>query len=106
MIYLCIGYPTRHIDAEAGPVTLYMGKYKVENEELIAHGWEQDMGFPVDKITLPESLLEDCAQLVKYNSIEGNKRNNLQVVYTPWSNLKKTGDMVTGQVGFHKDHLV
>lgn len=101
-----------------------MGKDKVENEELIAHGWENDVWFHVDKLssahvylripntvpwqwdTLPESLLEDCAQLVKYNSIEGNKRNNLQVVYTPWSNLKKTGDMVTGQVGFHKDHLV
>ena len=25
------------------------------------------------------------------------------MVYTPWSNLKKSGDMATGQVGF-KDH--
>jgi hypothetical protein len=29
--------------------------------------------------------LEDCAQLVKANSILGNKENNIYVVYTPWS---------------------
>jgi hypothetical protein len=27
-------------------------------------------------------------------------------VYTPWSNLKKTGDMEVGQVGFHNTKLV
>ena len=32
--------------------------------------------------------------------------NNLSIVYTPWSNLKKTGDMAVGQVGFHKQKLV
>jgi len=36
----------------------------------------------------------------------GNKKDNIQVIYTPWSNLKKTGDMATGQVSFHKSHLV
>jgi len=30
----------------------------------------------------------------------GNKLNNVRIVYTPWSNLNKTGDMATGQVGF------
>ncbi len=34
---------------------------------------------------------------------QGNKKNNLDVVYTMWSNLKKTGEMVTGQVGFHNE---
>ena len=31
--------------------------------------------------------------------------NNINVVYTSWSNLKKTGDMDVGQIGFfrHKD---
>ena len=39
---------------------------------------------------IPEKTLEDCVQLVKANSIQGNKLNNIEVVYTPWGNLKKT----------------
>lgn len=107
---------------------LYMGRDKFENEELIAHGLECDVWFHVDKLSsahvylrmqsdptapatlswdaLPAALLDDCCQLVKANSIEGNKLNNLQIVYTPWSNLKKTGDMATGQISFHKNNLV
>ena len=44
----------------------------------------------------------DCAQLVKANSIEGNKKTTgrVRIVYTPWANLLKTGAMTTGQVGF------
>ena len=49
---------------------------------------------------IAEALLEDCAQLVKQNSIEGCK-HAVSVVYTPWSNLKKTSDMAPGQVSFH-----
>ena len=48
----------------------------------------------------------DCAQLTKANSIDGNKKDNVTIVYTPWSNLKKTGDMATGQVGFKDNKLV
>ena len=36
----------------------------------------------------------------------GNKMNNIDVVYTMWSNLKKTPSMDVGQVGFHKDKEV
>jgi len=50
--------------------------------------------------SIPKPLLEDCAQLTKANSIEGNKKDNITVIYTPWSNLKKDGSMATGQVGF------
>lgn len=32
----------------------------------------------------------------------GCKMNNINVVYTPWANLKKTGDMDVGQIGFHR----
>ena len=46
--------------------------------------------------------MDDCAQLVKANSIEGNKMNNIDVVYTPVDNLKKSGNMDVGQVGFHR----
>lgn len=32
--------------------------------------------------------------------------NNINVVYTQWSNLKKTGDMDVGQIGFHRQKEV
>ncbi|KAN0118408.1 protein of unknown function (DUF814) domain containing protein [Russula decolorans] len=105
------------------PVTIYMGRDKAENEELIKYAWPQDIWFHVDKLSsahvylrlpesissweaIPEPLLVDCAQLVKANSIEGNKRNDLTIIYTPADNLKKTGDMVVGQVSFHNDKRV
>ncbi|KAG8816224.1 Coiled-coil domain-containing protein 25 [Serendipita sp. 399] len=100
-----------------------MGRDKEENEDLIKYAWPQDVWFHVDKLSsahvylrlppsilswenIPAALLADCAQLVKANSIEGNKRNNLQIVYTPASNLKKTGDMAVGQVSFHRHDKV
>jgi len=99
-----------------------MGRDKVENEELIKYGWPEDIWFHVDKHSsahvylrlregetidsISQNVLEDCAQLVKGNSIEGNKINNVSVVYTPWTNLKKTNAMEVGQVGFHQAQLV
>ncbi|KAJ3090505.1 Coiled-coil domain-containing protein 25 [Quaeritorhiza haematococci] len=104
------------------PALLYMGKDKFENEELIKYGFEEDVWFHVDKMSsahvylrlnpgqtwdnIPEPLLQDIAQLTKANSIEGNKKNNIIVIYTPWSNLKKTPGMETGQVTFHKQNVV
>eukprot|EP00227_Mantoniella_beaufortii_P013263 CAMPEP_0197592354 /NCGR_PEP_ID=MMETSP1326-20131121/15049_1 /TAXON_ID=1155430 /ORGANISM="Genus nov. species nov., Strain RCC2288" /LENGTH=220 /DNA_ID=CAMNT_0043158045 /DNA_START=246 /DNA_END=908 /DNA_ORIENTATION=- len=101
---------------------LYMGRDKVENEDLIKYGFPDDIWFHVDKLSsahvylrpargktmddISEEELEDCAQLVKANSILGNKENNIYIVYTPWSNLKKTGRMEVGQVGFHDEKLV
>ncbi|XP_043918616.1 coiled-coil domain-containing protein 25 isoform X2 [Protopterus annectens] len=100
------------------PYTIYMGKDKYENEDLIKHGWPEDIWFHVDKLSsahvylrlqkgqtiedIPKEVLTDCAQLVKANSIQGCKMSSVTVVYTPWSNLKKTGDMDVGQIGFHK----
>lgn len=158
------------------PITIYMGRDKFENEDLIKHGWEEDVWFHVDKLSsahvylrlqpcklsesnsnpnsplnpkkpspklsrkdakdvisaaskavnvppnsvkepedgiwcrnwesIPEALLADCAQLVKANSIEGNKKNNVPIIYTPWSNIKKTAGMDTGTVTFHNPNLV
>ncbi|KAH6601496.1 hypothetical protein BASA61_001945, partial [Batrachochytrium salamandrivorans] len=104
------------------PATIYMGKDKYENEELIKYGWENDVWFHVDKLSsahvylrlakgqtwdaIPEDLLVDLAQLTKANSIEGNTKDNLTIIYTPWSNLKKTPGMETGQVTFHKNNIV
>ncbi|KLO05366.1 cytoplasmic protein [Schizopora paradoxa] len=105
------------------PATIYMGKDKHENEDLIKYAWPQDVWFHVDKLSsahvylrmpesieswekIPQALLTDCAQLVKANSIEGNKKDNLTIIYTPGKNLKKTGDMAVGQVSFHSDKQV
>uniref|UniRef100_G1SY65 Coiled-coil domain-containing protein 25 n=2 Tax=Oryctolagus cuniculus TaxID=9986 RepID=G1SY65_RABIT len=98
--------------------TVYMGKDKYENEDLIKYGWPEDIWFHVDKLSsghvylrlhkgekiedIPKEVLMDCAHLVKANSIQGCKMNNVNVVYTPWSNLKKTADMDVGQIGFHR----
>ncbi|KAE8156047.1 hypothetical protein BDV40DRAFT_282291 [Aspergillus tamarii] len=35
-----------------------------------------------------------------------NKKDNVTVIYTPWSNLMKDGSMATGQVSFHNPKLV
>ncbi|KAJ3311725.1 hypothetical protein HDU76_003063 [Blyttiomyces sp. JEL0837] len=32
--------------------------------------------------------------------------NNVTIIYTPWSNLKKSPGLETGQVTFHKQNLV
>jgi len=95
---------------------IYAGKDKVENEDLIKYGLEEDVWFHADKLSsahiylrmnegdnweaIPEEVVIDCAQLTKANSIEGNKKDNVTVIYTPWSNLKKDGSMAIGQVGF------
>ncbi|KAJ1963354.1 Coiled-coil domain-containing protein 25 [Dipsacomyces acuminosporus] len=104
------------------PATIYMGKDKFENEDLIRHGWPEDVWFHVDKLSsahvylrldkgqsweaIPQALLDDLAQLCKANSIEGNKKNDITIIYTPWSNLLKRGDMATGQVSFHNTKVV
>ncbi|KAI3438974.1 hypothetical protein D9Q98_001388 [Chlorella vulgaris] len=101
---------------------LYMGLDKYENEDLIKYALPQDVWFHVDALSsahvylrmpegktmadIPKDTLEDACQLVKANSIQGNKASNVGIVYTPASNLRKTDDMATGQVGFHNDKLV
>uniref|UniRef100_A0A1I8GT37 Coiled-coil domain-containing protein 25 n=2 Tax=Macrostomum lignano TaxID=282301 RepID=A0A1I8GT37_9PLAT len=109
-------------DLVSPPYTMYMGADKHENEELIRWGWPEDVWFHVDKLSsahvylrlrpgetlddVPTQVIDACAQLVKANSIEGSKQNNVDIVYTMWDNLKKTGDMAVGQVGFHKSKQV
>uniref|UniRef100_A0A1A9V6F2 Coiled-coil domain-containing protein 25 n=1 Tax=Glossina austeni TaxID=7395 RepID=A0A1A9V6F2_GLOAU len=104
------------------PALLYMGKDKYENEELIKWGWPEDVWFHVDNLSsahvylrlekgqtidnIPTSVLNDAAQLVKANSIQGNKLNNIDINYTMWQNLKKTADMEPGQVAYHNEKAV
>jgi hypothetical protein len=98
-------------------VTLYMGEDKHENEELLRWAFPEDVWFHVDDMssahvylrmpegitveTIPDAVLQECAQLVKANSIQGSKSPAVNVVYTGFENLKKTGSMDVGQVGFH-----
>ncbi|CAH0485849.1 unnamed protein product [Peronospora farinosa] len=103
--------------------TIYMGKDKFENEDLIRYGFLEDIWFHVNDLSsahvylrLPlgqtkvddvsETCLEECAQLVKENSIEGNKKKSISVCYTRWRNLKKTPSMEVGQVGFNHPERV
>lgn len=114
-------YPRGHVEGK-DDYMIYMGRDKYENEELIKYGLPTDLWFHVDNLSsahvylrlpegttmddIPEYALEDCCQLVKQNSIQGCKLNNITIVYTPWSNLKKTADMDVGQVGFHDTRKV
>jgi NFACT protein RNA binding domain len=109
-----------YFKSRCGEYTIYMGKDKYENEHLIQYGLPEDVWFHVDDLssahvylrmkpgtTLDDltdntDLLTDCASLVKANSIQGCKKSSVYVVYTRWKNLKKTNDMVDGQVGFHR----
>ncbi|XP_054309224.1 coiled-coil domain-containing protein 25-like [Pongo pygmaeus] len=94
-----------------------MGKDKYENEDLIKHSWPEDIWFRADRLSsahvylqlhkekniedIPKEVLTDCTHLVKANSIQGCK-NNVNVVNTPWSDLKKTADVDVSQIGFHR----
>ncbi|KAL6216457.1 hypothetical protein ACLB2K_009680 [Fragaria x ananassa] len=91
---------------EVGDFTIFMGLDKFENEELIKYGFPEDIWFHVDKM----SSAHVYVRLHKGQTIddisEGNKVNNIDVVYTPWSNLKKTASMDVGQVGFYSSKMV
>eukprot|EP00923_Selenidium_pygospionis_P050433 GHVN01087153.1.p1 GENE.GHVN01087153.1~~GHVN01087153.1.p1 ORF type:complete len:223 (-),score=49.22 GHVN01087153.1:647-1315(-) len=100
---------------------VFMGYDKFENEKLIQFGWPEDVWFHVDTLssahvyvrmpitapdpvsdlsTLPEGLVDELAQLTKANSIEGCKKDSVDVVYTKWENLRKTLEMEVGAVSF------
>lgn len=96
---------------------MYMGADKYENEDLIKYGLPEDMWFHVDDMSsahvylrlnkeqrledVSDNTINECAQLVKANSIEGCKKKEVYVVYTRWRNLKKTNDMEIGAIGYH-----
>ena len=89
--------------------TIYMGADKYENEDLIRYGVFEDIWFHVDELSsahvylrlnkdqrledVTDETIQECAQLVKANSIEGCKLREVNVIYTRWRNLLKTSDM-------------
>eukprot|EP00658_Telonema_sp_P-2_P025844 TRINITY_DN20416_c0_g1_i1.p1 TRINITY_DN20416_c0_g1~~TRINITY_DN20416_c0_g1_i1.p1 ORF type:complete len:270 (+),score=67.02 TRINITY_DN20416_c0_g1_i1:118-927(+) len=112
-------------------ITVFMGRDKHENEDLIRYGWPEDIWFHVDDYSsahvylrlpkgplrkvwketgtldhLPEGILHDLCVLTKNNSIEGSKCGEVDIVYTPWENLHKRDDMDIGTIGFHNNKAV
>jgi predicted ribosome quality control (RQC) complex YloA/Tae2 family protein len=99
--------------------TIYVGKDKYENEELLKYAFPIDVWFHVEDLSsahvylrlpegltidkIPENILEECFQIVKDNSKEGRKKEKVSVCYTLWENLKKTSSMDIGEVGFKKE---
>eukprot|EP01031_Cornospumella_fuschlensis_P049547 gene49547-60659_t len=75
--------------------TIYMGVDKYENEDLIKYGLPEDLWFHVDDMSsahvylrlnknqmlesVSEQTIQECAQLVKANSIEGCKMAEVYV---------------------------
>jgi len=96
-----------------------MGRDKMENEELLAiAGWPEDVWFHVNKLSsahvylrcprgvewdkLPPAVVNQCCQIVKHNSIEGCKKAECSVIYTPFPNLHKDRQtMQDGAVSYH-----
>lgn len=94
----------------------------LKDEDLIKWGFPEDVWFHVDNVSsahvylrlqkgqtlddIHHDVLVDACQLVKANSINGNKINNIDIVYTMWENLKKTAGMDVGQVSFHNSKQV
>jgi hypothetical protein len=108
--------------AHARGFRVYMGRDKHENEDLLKYGWKEDVWFHVEGISsahvylrlpegvewdkIPAVVMKFCCQLVKNNSIDGCKKKECWVIYTPFPNLHKdTNTMQTGAVSFHKESL-
>lgn len=101
---------------------IYMGRDKFENEDLIKWGLPIDVWFHVEDLSsahvylrlpegetiesIPKDVLLECVQLVKHNSRDGCKKDKVNVVYTPWENLKKTSSMEVGEVGYKNESNV
>jgi predicted ribosome quality control (RQC) complex YloA/Tae2 family protein len=78
-----------YFESRCGEYTIYMGKDKYENEDLIKYGLPEDVWFHVDDLSsahvylrmkpgmslddVSDDLLLDCSAMVKANSIQGCK---------------------------------
>ncbi|KAL3232521.1 Protein JLP2 [Nakaseomyces bracarensis] len=96
-----------------------VGKDKFENDMLIKYGYRElnYMWFHADKYSsghvylkmnteekgledVPSEVVNDCLQLCKSESIQGNKLPQCTILYTPWHNLRKNRYMKPGEVSF------
>ncbi|SCV02147.1 LAMI_0G16292g1_1 [Lachancea mirantina] len=121
MVYF---YSSQPLETQA-PYLLMVGKNKDENDLLIKYGFkEQNMiWFHTDKYSsahiylkqpagekaledIPAEVLNDCLQLCKAKSIQGNKMAQCSIICTPWTNLRKSGYMKAGEVSFKSKNRV
>lgn len=112
------------IPDEYGPdqdYTIYLGKDKFENYELVNHSNKSHLWFHVKDLSsahlyleyedfnsVPQELLTIIGQLTKFNSIKGNKLDSVKIIYTPVSNIfnANTSSQDKGIVQFHKENYV
>lgn len=95
------------------------GKDKFENDMLIKYGYKElnYVWFHADKYSsghvylklyedeksledVPTEVINDCLQLCKSVSIQGNKMSQCCIIHTPWINLRKNKTMKPGEVSF------
>lgn len=101
------------------PYQIATGKDKFENDLLIKYGY-RDLNyvwFHADKYSsghvylklyadekslddVPAEVVNDCLQLCKSMSIQGNKMGQCTILQTPWHNLRKNQYMKPGEVSF------
>lgn len=98
---------------------LVVGKDKFENDLLVKWGYKElnYWWFHADKYSsghiylklkshektiddVPEDVINDCLQLCKSQSIQGNKLPECVIIITPWTNLRKNKFMKPGEVSF------
>jgi hypothetical protein len=99
---------------------VFMGRDKYENEELLKYAFPEDIWFHVDNLSsahvylrrpsrevsidnVPQEILAEMAQLVKANSIEGSKREQVDVVYCEYGNLYKGKSFEAGAVAYKEE---
>jgi hypothetical protein len=99
---------------------IFMGRDKYENEELLKYAFPEDIWFHVDNLSsahvylrrpsssisidsVPQEILDEIAQLVKANSIEGSKRDTVDIVYCEYLNLYKGKNFEPGAVAYREE---
>lgn len=115
MVYVYESKPAGTFDSHF----IISGKDQNENDLLIKYGF-REMGliwFHADKYSsghiylkllphekslddVPQEVLQDCLQLCKSSSIQGNKLEQCGITVTPWHNLRKSGYMKPGEVSY------
>ena len=99
--------------------TVFMGKDKFENEDLLKFAFPEDVWFHVENLSsahvylrrpfgmrlleIPNDVIDEMCQLVKQNSIEGCKAESVDIIYCEYGNLSKTKGMQAGAVSYKNE---
>lgn len=115
MVYVYESKPIDTFDSHS----VISGKDQFENDLLIKYGFREWglIWFHAEKYSsghiylkllphekslddVPEEVVQDCLQLCKSTSIQGNKLDQCKIIVTPWYNLRKNGSMKPGEVSY------